>query len=161
MKKKAEKKKKLQERKKQNRELKKSKSAPSLAKSSTEKSSSEKKSVKRTQSQESMEFSNLEFSSSSASIPSYLKKRKQHKRTMRPLLSVVPPVTRVIQRKFHTTKLLRMQDNWDQEALPGANVPFNIESKWGLATTLILYVATAVAVPFFAMRWQLLKKRAG
>jgi hypothetical protein len=34
-------------------------------------------------------------------------------------------------------------------------------SKWGLATTLLLYVSTAVAVPFFVIRWQLLKKRAG
>jgi len=36
-----------------------------------------------------------------------------------------------------------------------------VQNKWGLATTLILYVSSAVAVPFFAMRWQLLKKRAG
>jgi hypothetical protein len=34
-------------------------------------------------------------------------------------------------------------------------------NKWGLATTVLLYVSSAVAVPFFAMRWQLLKKRAG
>jgi hypothetical protein len=38
---------------------------------------------------------------------------------------------------------------------------FLANNKWGLATTLILYVSSAVAVPFFAMRWQLLKKRAG
>ena len=38
---------------------------------------------------------------------------------------------------------------------------FSANSKWGLATTLILYVSSAVAAPFFAMRWQLLKKRAG
>jgi hypothetical protein len=38
---------------------------------------------------------------------------------------------------------------------------FLANSKWGLATTLLLYVSTAVAVPFFVIRWQLLKKRAG
>ena len=38
---------------------------------------------------------------------------------------------------------------------------FLVTSKWGLAATLLIYVSSAVAVSFFAMRWQLLKKRAG
>jgi hypothetical protein len=41
------------------------------------------------------------------------------------------------------------------------NSNFLAHSKWGLATTLLLYVSSAVAVPFFVIRWQLLKKRAG
>jgi len=41
------------------------------------------------------------------------------------------------------------------------NSIFLAHSKWGLATTLLLYVSSAVAVPFFVIRWQLLKKRAG
>ncbi|CAF0817083.1 unnamed protein product [Adineta steineri] len=79
--------------------------------------------------------------------------------SLRPCLSLVPKT--VGRRQFSLSSRKRLQDNWDQEALPGSNVPFNANSKWGLATTLILYVSTAVAVPFFAMRWQLLKKRAG
>jgi len=87
------------------RELKKSKSAPSLTKSSAEKSksSSEKNPLKRTQSQESMEFSNLEFSSSSASIPSYLsKKRKQPSKTQ--LLKKVQEKKRKLQELEGTEK---------------------------------------------------------
>ncbi|CAF1430258.1 unnamed protein product [Adineta ricciae] len=79
--------------------------------------------------------------------------------SLRPCLSLVPKT--VGRRQFSLSLRRRLQDNWDQEALPGSNVPFNTSSKWGLATTLIIYISSAVAVPFFAMRWQLLKKRAG
>ncbi|CAF0877437.1 unnamed protein product [Adineta ricciae] len=79
--------------------------------------------------------------------------------SLRPSLALVPKV--VGRRQFSLSQRMRLKDNWDQEALPGSNVPFNTNSKWGLATTLILYISSAVAVPFFAMRWQLLKKRAG
>jgi hypothetical protein len=97
--------------------------------------------------------------------------------SMRPGLALVPKV--IGRRQFSLSTRRRLTDNWDQELLPGSNVPFSSKiisnlsknkfiklfflanNKWGLATTLILYVSSAVAVPFFAMRWQLLKKRAG
>lgn len=100
--------------------------------------------------------------------------------SLRPTLALVPRV--VGRRQFSLSQRLRLQDNWDQECIPGANVPFDSKlkfhfqsdennksifliilasSKWGLAAKLILYVTSAVAIPFFAMRWQLLKKRAG
>ncbi|CAF3514821.1 unnamed protein product [Rotaria socialis] len=79
--------------------------------------------------------------------------------SIRPCLALVSKTAG--RRQFSLSQRMRLKDNWDQECLPGANVPFSIQSKWGLATTLVVYVASAVAVPFLAMRWQLLKKRAG
>jgi hypothetical protein len=43
--------------------------------------------------------------------------------SMRPGLALVPKV--VGRRQFSLTPRRRLQDNWDQEALPGANVPFS------------------------------------
>ena len=43
--------------------------------------------------------------------------------SMRPGLALVPKV--VGRRQFSLTARRRLQDNWDQEALPGSNVPFN------------------------------------
>lgn len=99
--------------------------------------------------------------------------------SLRPGLALVPKV--VGRRQFSLTQRVRLQDNWDQECIPASTVPFNSKrfyfaienndihisisflatNKWGLALKLSLYVASAVAVPFFAMRWQLLKKRVG
>ncbi|CAF1562758.1 unnamed protein product [Rotaria magnacalcarata] len=79
--------------------------------------------------------------------------------SLRPCLALVPRV--VGRRQFSLTQRLRLKDNWDQECLPGANLPFDINNKWGLAVKLVLYLTSAVAVPFLAMRWQLLKKRSG
>jgi hypothetical protein len=99
--------------------------------------------------------------------------------SMRSSLVLAPKV--IGRRQFSLSQRRRLKDNWDQEALPGSNVPFNsntiltcfdqllttfencllADNKWKLAVTMIGYVSSAVAVPFFAMRWQLLKKRAG
>jgi hypothetical protein len=38
-------------------------------------------------------------------------------------LALVPKV--IGRRQFSLSQRKRLQDNWDQEALPGANVPFN------------------------------------
>ena len=43
--------------------------------------------------------------------------------SIRPCLALVPRT--VARRQFSLTSRRRLQDNWDQEALPGANVPFN------------------------------------
>ncbi|CAF2973493.1 unnamed protein product [Rotaria socialis] len=79
--------------------------------------------------------------------------------SLRSGLALVPRV--VGRRQFSLTQRLRLKDNWDQECLPGANAPFDINNKWSLAIKMVLYVTSAVAIPFVAMRWQLLKKRAG
>ncbi|CAF1182771.1 unnamed protein product [Rotaria sp. Silwood1] len=79
--------------------------------------------------------------------------------TLRPGLALVPRI--IGRRQFSLSQRMRLQDNFDTECVPGASVPFDTNNKWGLAIKMVLYVSSAVAVPFFAMRWQLLKKRAG
>ncbi|CAF2733445.1 unnamed protein product [Rotaria sp. Silwood2] len=79
--------------------------------------------------------------------------------SLRPGLALVPRV--IGRRQFSLSQRMRLQDNFDTECLPGSSVPFDTSSKWGLAIKMVLYISSAVAVPFLAMRWQLLKKRAG
>jgi hypothetical protein len=43
--------------------------------------------------------------------------------SIRPGLALVPKV--IGRRQFSLSQRMRLTDNWDQEALPGANVPFN------------------------------------
>ncbi len=43
--------------------------------------------------------------------------------TIRSGLALVPKV--IGRRQFSLSQRKRLQDNWDQEALPGSNVPFN------------------------------------
>ncbi len=43
--------------------------------------------------------------------------------SIRPCLALVPKT--IGRRQFSLSQRKRLQDNWDQEALPGANVPFN------------------------------------
>ena len=43
--------------------------------------------------------------------------------SLRPSLALVPKV--VGRRQFSLSQRKRLQDNWDQEALPGANLPLN------------------------------------
>ena len=42
---------------------------------------------------------------------------------MRPTLTLIPQV--LGRRQFSLSQRMRLQDNWDQEALPGANIPFS------------------------------------
>jgi len=43
--------------------------------------------------------------------------------SIRPSLCLVPKV--IGRRQFSLSQRMRLKDNWDQEALPGSNVPFN------------------------------------
>lgn len=47
--------------------------------------------------------------------------------SIRPCLALVPRT--VSRRQFSLSQRKRLQDNWDQEALPGSNVPFNSNSS--------------------------------
>ena len=47
--------------------------------------------------------------------------------SLRPSLALVPKV--VGRRQFSLSQRMRLKDNWDQEALPGSNVPFNSKRK--------------------------------
>jgi hypothetical protein len=47
--------------------------------------------------------------------------------SLRPCLALVPRT--IGRRQFSLTQRKRLQDNWDQEALPGSNVPFNSKKK--------------------------------
>jgi hypothetical protein len=43
--------------------------------------------------------------------------------SIRPCLTLVPKT--ISRRQFSLSRRTRLQDNWDQEVLPGSNVPFN------------------------------------
>jgi hypothetical protein len=47
--------------------------------------------------------------------------------SIRLCLALVPKT--IGRRQFSLSQRKRLQDNWDQEALPGANVPFNSTHK--------------------------------
>ncbi len=47
--------------------------------------------------------------------------------SFRPCLALVPKT--IGRRQFSLSQRKRLQDNWDQEALPGSNVPFNSNHK--------------------------------
>lgn len=47
--------------------------------------------------------------------------------TLRPCMNVVPKV--LARRQFSLSTRRQLQDNWDQLALPGSNVPFNSKKK--------------------------------
>jgi hypothetical protein len=47
--------------------------------------------------------------------------------SIRPCLALVPKT--IGRRQFSLSQRKRLQDNWDQEALPGSNVPFNSKHK--------------------------------
>lgn len=48
--------------------------------------------------------------------------------SLRPSLALIPKV--VGRRQFSLSQRMRLKDNWDQEALPGSNVPFNSTKKF-------------------------------
>ncbi len=47
--------------------------------------------------------------------------------SIRPCLALVPRT--IGRRQFSLTQRRRLTDNWDQEALPGSNVPFNSKKQ--------------------------------
>jgi len=57
--------------------------------------------------------------------------------SMRPGLALVPKV--IGRRQFSLSRRFRLKDNWDQEALPGSNVPFNSKTILNLINFQLIY----------------------
>ncbi len=47
--------------------------------------------------------------------------------SIRPCLALVPRT--IGRRQFSLSQRKRLQDNWDQEALPGSNIPFSSKDQ--------------------------------
>uniref|UniRef100_A0A023G0S3 Cytochrome c oxidase subunit 7C, mitochondrial n=1 Tax=Amblyomma parvum TaxID=251391 RepID=A0A023G0S3_AMBPA len=62
-------------------------------------------------------------------------------------------------RKFATSAIRRSgHDDHDTSGIPGANLPFKIDNKYGLTIKFALFFGSGFGVPFFAVRHQLLKQ---
>uniref|UniRef100_A0A6M2E0X0 Cytochrome c oxidase subunit 7C, mitochondrial n=1 Tax=Amblyomma tuberculatum TaxID=48802 RepID=A0A6M2E0X0_9ACAR len=62
-------------------------------------------------------------------------------------------------RNFTTSAIRRSgHDDHDTSGIPGSNLPFKIDNKYGLTIKFALFFGSAFAVPFFAIRHQLLKQ---
>ncbi|KAF5913590.1 hypothetical protein HPG69_017210, partial [Diceros bicornis minor] len=57
-------------------------------------------------------------------------------------------------RRFTTSVVRRSH----YEEGPGKNLPFSVENKWRLLASMILFLGSGFAAPFFIVRHQLLKK---
>uniref|UniRef100_A0A131XC24 Cytochrome c oxidase subunit 7C, mitochondrial n=1 Tax=Hyalomma excavatum TaxID=257692 RepID=A0A131XC24_9ACAR len=65
----------------------------------------------------------------------------------------------VVARNFTTSAIRRSgHDDHDTSGIPGSNLPFKINNKYGLTIKFALFFGSAFAVPFFAVRHQLLKQ---
>ncbi|KAH7952176.1 cytochrome c oxidase subunit 7C, mitochondrial-like [Rhipicephalus sanguineus] len=65
----------------------------------------------------------------------------------------------VVARNFTTSAIRRSgHDDHDTSGIPGSNLPFKINNKYGLTIKFALFFGSGFAVPFFAVRHQLLKQ---
>lgn len=63
-------------------------------------------------------------------------------------------------RNFATSAIRRSggHDHHDEGGIPGSNLPFKIDNKFGLTIKFALFFSSGFALPFFAVRHQLLKQ---
>ena len=70
----------------------------------------------------------------------------------------------VIRRNIFTTGAKRSSDpvigHIEQEAVPGANLPFSISNRYKLALLFVVYFGSGFSVPFIVVRSQLTRKSA-
>merc|ERR1711937_373012 len=64
-------------------------------------------------------------------------------------------VSRNINRKFTTTVARRSQE-WQQEGVPGSNMPFSHHNKYKFTLLCMLFFGSGLSFPFIIMRRQLL-----
>ncbi|XP_059168231.1 cytochrome c oxidase subunit 7C, mitochondrial-like [Physella acuta] len=63
--------------------------------------------------------------------------------------------SRVLVRRF-TTSAARRSQEWQQEGVPGSNLPFNIHNKTKLTLYFILFFGSGLTAPFILLRRHLL-----
>ncbi|XP_067653569.1 cytochrome c oxidase subunit 7C, mitochondrial-like [Haliotis asinina] len=62
-----------------------------------------------------------------------------------------------VKRNISTTVVRRSQA-WQQEGVPGANLPFSIKNRYKLTLYFVLFFGSAFNLPFILVRHQILKK---
>ncbi|XP_050396737.1 cytochrome c oxidase subunit 7C, mitochondrial [Patella vulgata] len=65
-------------------------------------------------------------------------------------------LARPFSRKFTTTAVARSE--YQQEGIPGANLPFSIANRYKLAVYMALFFCSGFSMPFIVVRHQILKK---
>ncbi|CAL1532022.1 unnamed protein product [Lymnaea stagnalis] len=55
-----------------------------------------------------------------------------------------------------STSAVRKTQNWQQEGIPGSNLPFDINNKIKLTLNFIIFFSTGLTAPFLLMRRHLL-----
>ncbi|BFZ26062.1 hypothetical protein BsWGS_29101 [Bradybaena similaris] len=63
--------------------------------------------------------------------------------------------SRALVRRFSTTAARRSQE-WQQEGIPGSNLPFDINNKYKLTVYFVLFFGSGLSAPFLIMRRHLL-----
>ncbi|XP_075550667.1 cytochrome c oxidase subunit 7C, mitochondrial-like [Dermacentor variabilis] len=62
-------------------------------------------------------------------------------------------------RKFTTSAIRKSaHDDHDTSGIPGSNLPFKIDNRFGLTIKFALFFGIAFAIPFYAVRFHLTKK---
>ncbi|CAN7977444.1 unnamed protein product [Ixodes persulcatus] len=62
-------------------------------------------------------------------------------------------------RNFTTSAIRRSgHDHHDEGGIPGSNLPFKINNRFGLTVKFALFFGSGFGLPFFAVRHQLLKQ---
>nr|KAI8752320.1 cytochrome c oxidase subunit 7C; mitochondrial [Biomphalaria glabrata] len=68
---------------------------------------------------------------------------------------VFSQASRALVRQF-TTSAARRSQGWQQEGIPGSNLPFGIQNKAKLTVYFILFFGSGLTAPFILMRRHLL-----
>uniref|UniRef100_A0A0B6YCB1 Cytochrome c oxidase subunit 7C, mitochondrial n=1 Tax=Arion vulgaris TaxID=1028688 RepID=A0A0B6YCB1_9EUPU len=65
--------------------------------------------------------------------------------------------SRALVRRF-TTSAVRRSQEWQQEGVPGSNLPFGINNKVKLTVYFVLFFGSGLSAPFIIMRRHLLNQ---
>ncbi|CAL1532024.1 unnamed protein product [Lymnaea stagnalis] len=68
---------------------------------------------------------------------------------------VLGQASRALVRRFTTSSVMRSQ-GWQQEGIPGSNLPFDVHNKTKLTLYFILFFSSGLTAPFILMRRHLL-----
>uniref|UniRef100_V9IHL2 Cytochrome c oxidase subunit 7C, mitochondrial n=1 Tax=Apis cerana TaxID=7461 RepID=V9IHL2_APICE len=71
-------------------------------------------------------------------------------------MSAIRTVLRNFIRSFKTTTVRKSEDH-GPEGFPGANLPINIQNRYVLTATFILFFGSGLSLPFLVLRYHLLK----
>ncbi|GFO31873.1 cytochrome c oxidase subunit 7c, mitochondrial [Plakobranchus ocellatus] len=68
---------------------------------------------------------------------------------------VFAQTSRALVRRF-TTSAVRRSQEWQQQGVPGSNLPFDIHNKYKLTAMFVLFFGSGLTAPFLIARRHLL-----